>query len=137
MSQILPLPAAISRWVAPLCVSTRAGIPLDVALLRIDFDFSMRLGEPVLDVLSERERSRAARFHRVEHAIRCAMTRVVPWFGGAGRRQRPLAPGRTRLAQDLALYRARWLSVIDGYAACLAWSDTPPSPSTVATKALA
>lgn len=54
-----------------------AGLPDDLRVVRIDFDVSVPLSDPLFDVLSDDEREAAARFHHAADAVRSAATRAV------------------------------------------------------------
>ena len=54
-----------------------AALPDDVRVVRVDIDFSVALSDPLFDVLSDDERTAAARFHRAADAVRSAATRAA------------------------------------------------------------
>lgn len=61
----------MSHWCPDL------GIPDDVHVLQVDFDFGIKLDDPSFDVLSSDERCRALRFVHHADAIRFATSRTM------------------------------------------------------------
>jgi 4'-phosphopantetheinyl transferase len=56
---------------------TDTGVPDDIHVLQVDFDFEMQLHDTLFDVMSDDERHRASRFVRYPDAIRFAVCRSV------------------------------------------------------------
>ncbi len=54
-----------------------AGVPADVRLVRVDLDAAAPLADPLFDVLSDEERTEAARFRQPGDVVRSAATRAV------------------------------------------------------------